>query len=207
MSKKINLKSMNLDDLNLYLVGCKKLANEQARYVAEKAPLQANLDKKQGEIKRLEKEGLQAQADAISTLEERQALEKCQADHATINKGINADIRKITNRYCPKEDDMYGHYASVSGSDQFAKDILAILTAFGAKVNNPKRGAKQVAHITGWRASKKDGCMKPVSRASFTNMIFLGIATMLVEGEKLATRNDDGSLTWKRDLVEEKAVA
>lgn len=204
MSKKINLKSMNLDDLNKYLVSCKKLQDEDARYKEEKAPLEDALNKKKAERIRLEKEGLSS--DNVSILEEQKALDKCKSDHQTINKGINAEIREVTKKYCPKEDDMYNHYATISGSKDFAKDILAILKSFGAKVNNEKKGAEQVAHITGWRQDKKAGCMKPVSRATFTNMIFLGITTMLTEGDDkaLCVRNDDGSLTWKRDL-EEKA--
>lgn len=197
MSKKINLKSMSLDNLNLFLVACKDLENEMARYNEEKKPLQDAYDKKVGERTRLEKEGLSSEH--ISVVEESKALTICKEEHTLINKGINARINEVVKKYCPKDDEMYSHYASISGSDAFAKDVLAILTGLGAKVNDTKRGAKQIAHITGWRASKKDGCMKPVSRKSFITMIFLGISTM-VQNEGLAVRNEDGSLTWTREL-------
>lgn len=201
MSKKMNLKSMKLENINNYLIACKKLQVEDTRYREELKPLQEKLDMATGKkVEHTKAEKDTANIDLIIASHENK-IEECKNSHKDIAKGIRAEVSAVTRLFCPKGDEFYEHYASIDGSDDFAKDVLEILTSLGAKVNDEKRACKQVAHITGWKMDKKSRCMKPVARVSFINMIALGITTMLTSGDKpICKMQEDGSLIFTRDI-------
>lgn len=184
-TKKMNVKTINLSTINTYIIASAKLEAESKRWSDERKLLKEDLAIAQK---------LVLENPNHSTLAEQKALASAEENHKLIARGLRAELNKVTRTFCPKEDEMYDHYASADGSDLFAQDIIDLCVNMGAHANDRAKSVKMVQHMIGWRTS--NGRKVPEGRPTFVKSICSGIRTML-ENTDLVVVAEDGTLSWK----------